>query len=120
MVKLDGLIIEILIIVNFWEGLNVFQYFILIYGVWKGFVDIVFKMANFGYFICCFVDVVQDLVVIEYDCGIMQGVLMIFLIEGGDVVEFLGECVLGCVVVQDVFKLGMDEVIVLAGILIDE
>lgn len=58
MVKLDGLIIEILIMVNFCEGLNVLQYFILIYGVCKGFVDIVFKIVNLGYLMCCLVDVV--------------------------------------------------------------
>lgn len=120
MVKLDGLIIEILIIVNFCEGLNVFQYFIFIYGVCKGLVDIVLKIVNFGYLICCLVDVVQDLVVIEIDCGIEYGLLMLLYIEGGDVVELFGECVFGCVIVCDVFKLGSDEVIVLVGILIDE
>lgn len=120
MVKLDGFIIEMLIIVNFCEGLNVFQYFIFIYGVCKGLVDIVLKIVNFGYLICCLVDVVQDLVVIEDDCGILEGIIMMLVIEGGDVKELLCDCVLGCVIVEDVLKLGIVDILVLCNMLLYE
>lgn len=120
MVKPDGFIIEMLIIVNFCEGLNVFQYFIFIYGVCKGLVDIVLKIVNFGYLICCLVDVVQDLVVIEDDCGIYEGIMMILVIEGGDVKELLCDCVLGCVIVEDVLKLGIVDIFVLCNMLLYE
>lgn len=121
MVCLDGLIIEMFIKVNFCEGLNVQEYFNFIYGVCKGLVDIVLKIVNLGYLICCLVDVVQDVVIIEVDCGIIEGLIMILIVEGGDVVELLKDCVLGCVVVEDVFLLGNDEdLIVICNILLDE
>lgn len=120
MVKLDGLIIEMLIIVNFCEGLNVLQYFILIYGVCKGLVDMVLKIVNLGYLMCCFVDVMQDLVVVEDDCGMLNGVVMKVLVEGGEVVEVLCDCIFGCVVVVDVVNLEMQEMLYELGMLFDE
>lgn len=68
---LGGEIIENLIIVNFKEGLLIFEYFIFIYGVCKGLVDIVLKIVDVGYLICCLVDVVQDVIIIEEDCEIL-------------------------------------------------
>lgn len=112
MAKSDGFIIETLIIANFREGLNVFQYFIFIYGVRKGLADIVLKIANFGYLIRRLVDVAQDLVVIEDDCGIYEGIMMISVIEGGDVKESLRDRVLGRVIVEDVLKSGIVDIFV--------
>ncbi len=78
------------------------------------------KTANSGYLTRRLVDVAQDLVVTEIDCGTDQGLLMTPHIEGGDVVEPLGERVLGRVIARDVFKPGTEDVIVPAGTLVDE
>ena len=120
MAKPDGSIIETPITANFREGLNVLQYFISTHGARKGLADTALKTANSGYLTRRLVDVAQDLVVTEIDCGTEHGLLMSPHIEGGDVVEPLGERVLGRVVARDVFKPGGDDVIVPAGTLIDE
>ena len=120
MAKPDGSIIETPITANFREGLNVLQYFISTHGARKGLADTALKTANSGYLTRRLVDVAQDLVVTEHDCGTYQGLLMTPLIEGGDVVEPLRERVLGRVVARDVLKPGSDEIAVEAGTLLDE
>lgn len=94
MAKPDGSIIETPITANFREGLNVLQYFISTHGARKGLADTALKTANSGYLTRRLVDVAQDLVVTEIDCGTEQGLHMTPHIEGGDVVEPLGERVL--------------------------
>ncbi|UYZ85043.1 DNA-directed RNA polymerase subunit beta' [Entomomonas sp. E2T0] len=121
MAKPDGSIIETPIIANFREGLNVLQYFISTHGARKGLADTALKTANSGYLTRRLVDVAQDLVVNERDCGTDQGLLMTAYIEGGEVVEPLAERVLGRVVANDVIKPGSkNEVIIPAGTLLDE
>ncbi len=121
MAKPDGSIIETPITANFREGLNVLQYFISTHGARKGLADTALKTANSGYLTRRLVDVAQDLVVTEDDCGTSDGLLMTPHIEGGDVVEPLGERILGRVVAEDVLKPGSDsEIAVPAGTLIDE
>ncbi|WP_341709127.1 DNA-directed RNA polymerase subunit beta' [Halopseudomonas sp.] len=120
MAKPDGSIIETPITANFREGLNVLQYFISTHGARKGLADTALKTANSGYLTRRLVDVAQDLVITEPDCGTDKGLLMSPHIEGGDIVEPLGERVLGRVVARDVLKPGSDETIVAAGTLIDE
>jgi DNA-directed RNA polymerase subunit beta' len=120
MAKPDGSIIETPITANFREGLNVLQYFISTHGARKGLADTALKTANSGYLTRRLVDVAQDLVVTEEDCGTVNGLVMAPLVEGGDVVEGLGERVLGRVTATDVHKPGKDEVLVEAGTLLDE
>jgi DNA-directed RNA polymerase subunit beta' len=120
MAKPDGSIIETPITANFREGLNVLQYFISTHGARKGLADTALKTANSGYLTRRLVDVAQDLVVTEVDCGTEVGLLMAPLVEGGDVVEPLRERVLGRVVVRDVLIPGTDEVLVERGTLLDE
>ncbi len=120
MAKPDGSIIETPITANFREGLNVQQYFISTHGARKGLADTALKTANSGYLTRRLVDVAQDLVVTEDDCGTQDGVLMKPLIEGGDVVEPLRERVLGRVLATEVLTPGSDEVLVPAGTLLDE
>tara|TARA_R110000796_G_scaffold90624_4_gene194523 strand:+ start:1596 stop:5795 length:4200 start_codon:yes stop_codon:yes gene_type:complete len=120
MAKPDGSIIETPITANFREGLNVLQYFISTHGARKGLADTALKTANSGYLTRRLVDVAQDLVITEPDCGTDNGLLMSPHIEGGDIVEPLGERVLGRVVARDVVKPGTEETIVAAGTLIDE
>ena len=120
MAKPDGSIIETPITANFREGLNVLQYFISTHGARKGLADTALKTANSGYLTRRLVDVAQDLVVTEIDCGTDQGLAMAPLVEGGDVVEGLGERVLGRVLAEDVNKPGTEEVLLTRGTLIDE
>ncbi|MCS6947173.1 MAG: DNA-directed RNA polymerase subunit beta', partial [Steroidobacteraceae bacterium] len=120
MAKPDGSIIETPITANFREGLNAQQYFISTHGARKGLADTALKTANSGYLTRRLVDVAQDLVVTEHDCGTQQGLTMTPLVEGGDVVEGLGERVLGRVVCVDIVKPGTDRVIIPAGTLLDE
>jgi DNA-directed RNA polymerase subunit beta' len=121
MAKPDGSIIETPITANFREGLNVLQYFISTHGARKGLADTALKTANSGYLTRRLVDVAQDLVVTEHDCGTENGLMMTPLIEGGDVVEPLRERVLGRVVCEDVIKPGTeDEVLLPRNTLIDE
>jgi DNA-directed RNA polymerase subunit beta' len=116
----DGSIIETPITANFREGLNVFQYFISTHGARKGLADTALKTANSGYLTRRLVDVAQDVVITEDDCGTEQGILMQPLIEGGDIVEPLHERVLGRVVAIDVYIPNQEEPIVTAGTLLDE
>ena len=95
MAKPDGSIIETPITANFREGLNVLQYFISTHGARKGLADTALKTANSGYLTRRLVDVTQDLVVTEDDCGTTNGVAMKALVEGGEVVEALRERILG-------------------------
>jgi DNA-directed RNA polymerase subunit beta' len=121
MAKPDGSIIETPITANFREGLNVLQYFISTHGARKGLADTALKTANSGYLTRRLVDVSQDLVITEVDCGTTQGLSMTPIVEGGDVVEGLGERVLGRVVALDVLRPGSDgDVLIEAGTLIDE
>jgi len=120
MAKPDGSIIETPITANFREGLNVLQYFISTHGARKGLADTALKTANSGYLTRRLVDVAQDLVVTEEDCGTVNGLVMAPLVEGGDVVEGLGERVLGRVTATDARRPGKDDVLVAAGTLLDE
>ena len=121
MAKPDGSIIETPITANFREGLNVLQYFISTHGARKGLADTALKTANSGYLTRRLVDVSQDLVITTTDCGTDEGLLMTPVIEGGDVIEALGDRVLGRVVARDVMRPGSDdEVAVEAGTMLDE
>jgi len=120
MAKPDGSIIETPITANFREGLNVLQYFISTHGARKGLADTALKTANSGYLTRRLVDVAQDLVVTNHDCGTTDGLLMTPLIEGGDVVEPLRERVLGRVICDDVMIPGTEEVLLPRNTLIDE
>ena len=120
MAKPDGSIIETPITANFREGLNVLQYFISTHGARKGLADTALKTANSGYLTRRLVDVAQDLVVTEDDCGTDQGLAMAPLVEGGDVVEGLGERVLGRVLSDRCMKPGTEEVLIEADTLLDE
>jgi DNA-directed RNA polymerase subunit beta' len=120
MARPDGSIIETPITANFREGLNVLQYFISTHGARKGLADTALKTANSGYLTRRLVDVAQDLVINEVDCGTENGLTMKPLIEGGDVVEPLRERVLGRVVAEDVLKPGTNEVLVKRNIMLDE
>ena len=120
MAKPDGSIIETPITANFREGLNVLQYFISTHGARKGLADTALKTANSGYLTRRLVDVAQDVVVTAEDCGTDQGLLMMPIVEGGDILEPLRERVLGRVTLRDAYKPGGEDVIVPAGTLIDE
>ncbi|MBZ0073107.1 MAG: DNA-directed RNA polymerase subunit beta' [Thiohalobacteraceae bacterium] len=120
MAKPDGSIIETPITANFREGLDVLQYFISTHGARKGLADTALKTANSGYLTRRLVDVAQDLVVTEVDCGTEQGLVMTPIVEGGDVVEPLRERVLGRVVATDTYVPGSDTLAVAAGTLLDE
>ena len=120
MTKPDGSIIETPITANFREGLSVMQYFISTHGARKGLADTALKTANSGYLTRRLVDVAQDLVVTEVDCGTYDGMTMNAVIEGGDVVAALGSRVLGRVIGQDVFNSAGDDVLIPRGTMIDE
>ena len=121
MAKPDGSIIETPITANFREGLNVLQYFISTHGARKGLADTALKTANSGYLTRRLVDVSQDLVVTEPDCGTDEGLLMTPHIEGGDVVVPLGDRVLGRVTARDAFTpTDKDNAVIEAGTLLDE
>jgi DNA-directed RNA polymerase subunit beta' len=119
MAKPDGSIIETPITANFREGLDVLQYFISTHGARKGLADTALKTANSGYLTRRLVDVSQDLVIAEEDCGTTEGLDMSPIIEGGDVIEPLRERVLGRVLLEDAVKID-GEVVAEAGTLLDE
>jgi DNA-directed RNA polymerase subunit beta' len=119
MAKPDGSIIETPITANFREGLNVLQYFISTHGARKGLADTALKTANSGYLTRRLVDVSQDLVVTEEDCGTTNGLLLTPIIEGGDVVQTLPSRVLGRVTAEDVMDV-KGNVAVPAGTFLDE
>jgi len=120
MARPDGSIIETPIKANFREGLSVLQYFISTHGARKGLADTALKTANSGYLTRRLVDVAQDVVVVEEDCGTIEGLLMTPVIEGGDIIESLGDRILGRVVAQDVIQPGGTDIVVPAGTVIDE
>jgi len=120
MAKPDGSIIETPITANFREGLDVLQYFISTHGARKGLADTALKTANSGYLTRRLVDVAQDLVVTEHDCGTEAGITLTALIEGGDVVEALRDRVLGRVTAEPVYRTGTDIEVAPAGTLLDE
>ncbi|MBW4048290.1 MAG: DNA-directed RNA polymerase subunit beta' [Proteobacteria bacterium] len=120
MAKPDGSIIETPITANFREGLNVLQYFISTHGARKGLADTALKTANSGYLTRRLVDVTQDLVITEQDCGTTHGVAMRALVEGGEVIESLRDRVLGRVAATDVVNPETQETLIPAGDVLDE
>src|ERR1700732_4495412 len=120
MAKPDGSIIETPITANFREGLNVLQYFISTHGARKGLADTALKTANSGYLTRRLVDVTQDLVVTEDDCGTGNGVAMRALGEGGEVIEALRDRILGRVAAVDILNPESQETLFAAGCLLDE
>ena len=120
MAKPDGSIIETPITANFREGLNVLQYFISTHGARKGLADTALKTANSGYLTRRLVDVTQDLVVTEDDCGTSNGATLKALVEGGEVIEPLRERILGRVTINDVLHPETQNVLYAGGYLLDE
>jgi DNA-directed RNA polymerase subunit beta' len=120
MAKPDGSIIETPITANFREGLNVLQYFISTHGARKGLADTALKTANSGYLTRRLVDVTQDLVITEDDCGTENGIAMRALVEGGDVIESLRDRVLGRVTAIEVINPETQEQLLPAGFMLDE
>ena len=120
MAKPDGSIIETPITANFREGLNVLQYFISTHGARKGLADTALKTANSGYLTRRLVDVTQDLVVIEEDCGTQNGMNMRALVEGGEVIESLRDRILGRMAAVDVLHPETQQPLVPAGEMLDE
>ncbi|EPJ47103.1 MAG: DNA-directed RNA polymerase beta* chain [Osedax symbiont Rs1] len=120
MAKPDGSIIETPITANFREGLNVLQYFISTHGARKGLADTALKTANSGYLTRRLVDVAQDLVITEDDCGTVNGLTIQPMIEGGDVVVPLSERLLGRIIAVDVMAPKTGDVLIAAGTMIDE
>jgi len=120
MAKPDGSIIETPITTNFREGLNVLQYFISTHGARKGLADTALKTANSGYLTRRLVDVTQDLVITEDDCGTRNGFAVKALVEGGEVIEPLRERILGRVTVDDLVDPETQETVIFAGTMLDE
>ena len=120
MARPDGSIIETPITANFREGLNVSQYFTSTHGARKGLADTALKTANSGYLTRRLVDISQDLVITEEDCGTEEGLTMAPIIEGGDIIAPLGDRVLGRVLAADVIHEESGDVIAEKGHLIGE
>lgn len=120
MAKPDGSIIETPITANFREGLNVLEYFISTHGARKGLADTALKTANSGYLTRRLVDVTQDLVVTEEDCGTANGSLMRAIVEGGEVIESLRERILGRTAAEDILHPENRSVLVPAGTMLEE
>lgn len=120
MAKPDGSIIETPITANFREGLNVLQYFNSTHGARKGLADTALKTANSGYLTRRLVDVTQDLVVVEDDCGTSNGVSMKALVEGGETIEALRDRIFGRVAAADVINPETQETVLEAGTLLEE
>ena len=120
MAKPTGEIIETPITANFREGLSVLQYFISTHGARKGLADTALKTANSGYLTRRLADVAQDCVIMETDCGTMMGVEVESLVEGGEIIQRLGERILGRFASEDILDPFTDEVLVKAGGDIDE
>jgi DNA-directed RNA polymerase subunit beta' len=120
MAKPDGSIIETPITANFREGLNVLQYFISTHGARKGLADTALKTANSGYLTRRLVDVTQDLVVTEPDCGTSNGQLMRAIVEGGEVIESLRDRILGRTTTDEVMHPENQSVLIKAGEMLDE
>jgi DNA-directed RNA polymerase subunit beta' len=120
MAKPSGEIIETPITSNFREGLTVLQYFISTHGARKGLADTALKTANSGYLTRRLVDVAQDAIVTEEDCGTMDGIWVDALVEGGEILQRVGERILGRVALQDIYDLVTGELLVKANEEIDE
>jgi DNA-directed RNA polymerase subunit beta' len=120
MAKPDGSIIETPITTNFREGLNVLQYFISTHGARKGLADTALKTANSGYLTRRLVDVTQDLVITQDDCGTTNGFAVKALVEGGEVIEALRERILGRVTVDDLVDPETQETVIFSGTMLDE
>ena len=120
MAKPSGEIIETPITANFREGLTVLQYFISTHGARKGLADTALKTANSGYLTRRLVDVSQDMVITERDCGTKDGVWVSALIEGGEIIEKIGDRILGRVALEDVVDPVDQRVVVKAGLEINE
>ena len=120
MAKPDGSIIETPIIANFREGLNILQYFISTHGARKGLADTALKTANSGYLTRRLVDVAQDVVIRQFDCQTDNGLYMKATIDGGNVVQTLGERILGCVAAEDVYFTDSDDIFINKDTLLDE
>ncbi len=120
MARPDGSIIETPITANFREGLNVLQYFNSTHGARKGLADTALKTANSGYLTRRLVDVAQDMVISEADCGTDNGLVMIPHIEGGDVVVPLRERILGRVLAENIYYPGTDKLLLSRGTLLNE
>ena len=120
MAKPDGSIIETPITANFREGLNVLEYFISTHGARKGLADTALKTANSGYLTRRLVDVTQDLVVTEQDCGTHDGSLMRAIVEGGEVIESLRDRILGRTAADDILHPENRSVMTVAGTMLDE
>ncbi len=120
MAKPSGEIIETPITANFKEGLTVLQYFISTHGARKGLADTALKTANSGYLTRRLVDVAQDAVITGYDCGTLDGIFVTPLVEGGEIIEPLGDRILGRVTLEDVMDPYTGEVLVPANTEIDE
>jgi DNA-directed RNA polymerase subunit beta' len=120
MARPDGSIIENAITANFREGLTVNDYFISTHGARKGLADTALKTANSGYLTRRLVDVAQDVVITDEDCGTNAGLYTTAIIEGGDIVEALADRVLGRTVAEDVYAADGKTLLVERGTLIDE
>jgi DNA-directed RNA polymerase subunit beta' len=120
MAKPSGEIIETPITANFREGLTVLQYFISTHGARKGLADTALKTANSGYLTRRLVDVAQDAIITEDDCGTLDGIYMTSLVEGGEIIEAIGERILGRVALEDVLDPFSKEILVSANDEIDE
>jgi DNA-directed RNA polymerase subunit beta' len=120
MAKPDGTIIETPITANFREGLSVLQYFISTHGARKGLADTALKTANSGYLTRRLVDVAQDVVIRDYDCGTTKFIVMKSLIEGGEVMESLAERILGRVTAEEVIDPISGDVFIGRNTLLDE
>jgi len=120
MAKPSGEIIETPITANFREGLTVLQYFISTHGARKGLADTALKTANSGYLTRRLVDVAQDAIITEYDCGTMDGIALGALVEGGEIIEPMSERILGRVALDDVEDPFTHDLLVKANEEIDE
>ncbi|HHZ75571.1 MAG TPA: DNA-directed RNA polymerase subunit beta', partial [Rhodospirillales bacterium] len=120
MAKPSGEIIETPITANFREGLSVLQYFISTHGARKGLADTALKTANSGYLTRRLVDVAQDIIIQEEDCGTLKGVNISSLVEAGEIIQPLGERILGRTALEDVVDPFNSDVLVEANGIIDE
>ena len=115
MAKPSGEIIETPIVANFREGLSVLQYFVSTHGARKGLADTALKTANSGYLTRRLVDVSQDVIVTEPDCGTLDGLQVTALVEGGEIIERMGDRILGRVSLDDVIDPVTNETLVVSG-----
>jgi len=120
MAKPSGEIIETPITANFREGLSVLQYFVSTHGARKGLADTALKTANSGYLTRRLVDVAQDCIIVEEDCGTKEGMIVTPLMEGGEIIQPLGDRILGRVATEDILDPYSHQVIVAAGAQITE